>query len=532
MDQIKVPEKLYRGIKVNYKMFTNGFKVHGVDLKPYYEPVVDKNGREVVHDGNEYGLYMSDNVDLPNNTYARVEDLPSPTNCIRQDLTLKVSGADTFIAMPDIGVVYEIDSKGISVRRPWMNGFYSPNGGYIGDEWIADVVPKNNYKVKTLIIGKDLLHDALPVDTSNIEETEKTVANVMDVRKTHFEDLSKELEKLTPEQRRNFTTDQIKICRHIFGDDGVKYCDYSKKELKTAQDCYKFLFGEVFKNNHNEIDFKRLGYLQQTCQGLTRDDDPAALIKKLQQEMIKNNASLQNAQVNGNTKAVQTFSDKNKFLGELLDTVKQKQRFQDETNNKEKKVEIKRADNGIIVNGELRGSKKIEQYNEELKQKNKEMLDAVEFAGELKAKLYELNNKVRGAKAGSTILDENGIQLTLEELENDQATVLCEMAMSDSFRAGLKKEIDQIKAKLEAEYKELERQATEVKEDESKADDAKSEPAKRDLEIKEKTAEVKSAEDEKWERQGYVKDEYDVWVKQENDEIKTNSKKQQFTRSM
>ena len=52
---------LYRGKKLNCDSLCK-VKFYGVTMKPYYEPHINEYGRETVLDGNEYGVYMSDNL--------------------------------------------------------------------------------------------------------------------------------------------------------------------------------------------------------------------------------------------------------------------------------------------------------------------------------------------------------------------------------------------------------------------------------------------------------------------------------------
>ena len=65
------PSVLYRGIKVNYNNLQN-FEFSGVDLKVNYKPIIDQYGRKIVTDGNEYGVYMSDNLSMVTSAYGNL----------------------------------------------------------------------------------------------------------------------------------------------------------------------------------------------------------------------------------------------------------------------------------------------------------------------------------------------------------------------------------------------------------------------------------------------------------------------------
>lgn len=53
------PEVIYRGIKIDYETLQS-FKFYGVDLIPPKAPIINEEGKKIVGDGNEYGLYMTD----------------------------------------------------------------------------------------------------------------------------------------------------------------------------------------------------------------------------------------------------------------------------------------------------------------------------------------------------------------------------------------------------------------------------------------------------------------------------------------
>ncbi len=55
------PKKLYRGINVSRSKLNNSKIFQQDDMYPFHEPYVDEEGRNIVGDGNEYGIYMTDN---------------------------------------------------------------------------------------------------------------------------------------------------------------------------------------------------------------------------------------------------------------------------------------------------------------------------------------------------------------------------------------------------------------------------------------------------------------------------------------
>lgn len=55
------PKKLYRGINVSRSELNNSKIFQQDDIYPFREPYIDEDGRKIIGDGNEYGIYTSDN---------------------------------------------------------------------------------------------------------------------------------------------------------------------------------------------------------------------------------------------------------------------------------------------------------------------------------------------------------------------------------------------------------------------------------------------------------------------------------------
>ncbi len=54
-------KKLYRGINVSRNELKDSKIFKQDDMYPFRELYVDEEGRKIVGDGNEYGIYMTDN---------------------------------------------------------------------------------------------------------------------------------------------------------------------------------------------------------------------------------------------------------------------------------------------------------------------------------------------------------------------------------------------------------------------------------------------------------------------------------------
>jgi hypothetical protein len=153
------PDTLYRGVVLPAADILSG-DILNQNLIPGSKPKLDEQGRTVVRDGNEFGVYMTDNDFLADRVYARPGDTTGDA----------MEGSPTFrgkyisneqIKIPRVGVTYQIDPNGLEVKRPFITGYLKNvyNNGYEGNEYIAEVVPAEKHKVIKFRIGPDLLHE-------------------------------------------------------------------------------------------------------------------------------------------------------------------------------------------------------------------------------------------------------------------------------------------------------------------------------------------------------------------------------------
>lgn len=303
-----IPKYLYRGIKLNYELL-HKIKLYGDDIKPHYEPLIDQFGRKTVSDGNEYGVYMTDNLIMAKQAYSKV-NMMDGTN-IRKDLILRISDRPTPLNIPAVGIVYKIDTYGIGVHKPWISsqltGHY--NNGFQGDEWVAEVIPSTNYIVEEAIIGPDLLHDAQKINVSNIIEAEQQIKIIVERRKEQLELLGKELEKLTPMKRMQLKNQDIQLYRDLFGDKGVRYINIDDISINTGLDYVKFLLYIFYNENTEQLNYTELLYIETLKSRLKPDDSVDKLV-----EIIKFDILL-------NQQKRQIFIDKKVQINEIANTI-------------------------------------------------------------------------------------------------------------------------------------------------------------------------------------------------------------------
>jgi len=154
-DKVKVkveskerPEKLFRAFTISQGELTlEKFKE---TLRPLN---VHPEDPTKVRDGNELGVYMSTNERMVEQAYATGGD---GTDYIEVPKYNDSGAISDKIILPSCGVVVEVETSGLDIRIPeissTLQGVY--NNGFEGDEWIADEIPPEFYKVKKLMLSR------------------------------------------------------------------------------------------------------------------------------------------------------------------------------------------------------------------------------------------------------------------------------------------------------------------------------------------------------------------------------------------
>lgn len=302
------PKYLYRGITLNYDLLQQ-VQLYGVEIKPHYEPLIDQFGRKTVSDGNEYGVYMTDNLTMAEQAYGNV-NMMDRTN-IRKDLILNVADRPTPLMVPAVGVIYKIDTTGLDVHKPWISSQLTEhyNNGFQGDEWIVESIPPTNYSVVEVTIGPDWLHDAEKIDVSNIVEAQQQIRTMIEKRKQRLEILGMELEKLTPMKRMQLTNQHMQLYRDLFGTNGVRYVNNDDIQLKDGLDYTKYLLSVFYHTNLEQLDYTSLMYIETLKSRLNAGDSFDKLIELINSDMLSNDEKRQ------------VFIDKKEQIGEVANTV-------------------------------------------------------------------------------------------------------------------------------------------------------------------------------------------------------------------
>lgn len=273
------PSVLYRGKKVDYNSLQN-FKFSGVDLIVGYDPIIDQYGRKTVTDGNEYGVYMSDNLSMVASAYG---DLHHDGLAIHNNLTIY----NERIMIPSVAVIYQISTEGLDIRKPFISdqlkGHY--NNGFQGDEWIADLVPADNYSIYQVKIGADILHDAEILDLSKIDDISQQVKQELEMRKYRLEIFANAMERMSPMKRNAIGGDALNILKSIYGKNGLRYINEESLITSNVDGMLTYLVAKIVKQNESNIDFQTIKYINSLKGQATTID---SIIEILKNDKIKN----------------------------------------------------------------------------------------------------------------------------------------------------------------------------------------------------------------------------------------------------
>ena len=250
--KVEVPKYLYRGMRLGYPEMLD-FEYVGIDLKMPYEPIIDEYGRKVVSDGNEYGVYMSDNLSMVEYAYG---NLHNDGTELRRDIVIENSR----LTIPSVAVIYKINTDGLNVRQPfitdYLKGHY--NNGFQGHEFITDYIPAESYDLIRVRIGADLLHDQQDLDLSDENKVKEKIKNIIEMRKYRLEVFGMAMEQFSSNERRRFTSLERNLFKDIFGENGVRYIQTKDIDTTTPDGMITFLLQREYKNNEDRMNLKRL----------------------------------------------------------------------------------------------------------------------------------------------------------------------------------------------------------------------------------------------------------------------------------
>lgn len=311
------PEFLYRGIIVNEKVLKEK-PVYGVDLTPPNPPKYDEQGRKIVGDGNEYGVYMSDYKEVATEAYANVsinDGTPLNSNIRIGDRALR-------IAVPAVGIVYKISTNNLDVHKPWitstLQGHY--NNGYMGDEWIAEKIPVENYRIEKVVVGEDILHPKKEIVFENQEEILSIINEELEERKKRLINFEKFIESLPINNVLRMTTFEIDVYKEIFKKNGLIETNIDTFNVNNTNDCIKLMMAYIYKSNQEKIPMQELQYLNyfNKNQNINFSDVRKKLLTDIDDKIKSREEFIERKKISGEEINTKGFDNKIAMLSNML----------------------------------------------------------------------------------------------------------------------------------------------------------------------------------------------------------------------
>jgi hypothetical protein len=194
------PKKLYRGFDIRPNDLSRD--IFDQAHTPMESSGIDGERRT---DGNEVGVYMSTNPAMVICAYGNGISANSKIDAKRHNTS---RGFQDRLLLPGIGIILEIDTEGLDIRKPKTPmGHY--NNGFIGDEWITDKLEATHYRpIRFQVPLPSNRHRGLILDFDGNEspELDSAMAKVNE----HYQDVLRETQRkvdeigiLTEKQRGN-----------------------------------------------------------------------------------------------------------------------------------------------------------------------------------------------------------------------------------------------------------------------------------------------------------------------------------------
>lgn len=228
---MKKPEKLYRGIKLDFDKLVN-FDFNGnIELPILYK--FHENGMKLVSDGNEYGIYMTDNIQMPLCAYGN----SSIYDGVALDDTIRFGIGKDVVRIPPVCIIYEIDTKEIDIKEPWicpeLRGHY--NNGFSGKEWITQsAISAKSYNFALIKIGEDYLHSEEIIKLKPNDNIKEILIEKYTERNQRLNTFLDALKTIDPKRRLRIDSD-IRRIQSIYKKDGIAYKKPSEIKITDAK---------------------------------------------------------------------------------------------------------------------------------------------------------------------------------------------------------------------------------------------------------------------------------------------------------
>lgn len=245
------PETLYRGMRLDYNQLKNYSFARDITLPPEF---IYRDGMKCVMDGNEYGIYMSDNERMVDKSYAEVTE----HDVDEIDHNIRIGMYKVRVGLPKIGIKMEIATDGLNIKEPYicqqMQGVY--NNGFQGKEWIStEDIPLNNISYTKVCMGPDILHEEKDFTGTPLSRMKDSLTKEMEVRNKRLQTLVSELRNVPPNALARADTENLsKDLRLMYGERDAIHQDTRTMSLETKDDLRAFLLAGSYQRDGLDLE--------------------------------------------------------------------------------------------------------------------------------------------------------------------------------------------------------------------------------------------------------------------------------------
>ena len=279
------PTTLYRGIVINDDQLKTA-PYFGTNLTPFHPAKTDANGHKTIGDGNEYGVYMSDNLTMVECAYGKVRKYHGRP--LAPNMRISINGDPAPVTYPSIGVIYAVSTDGMNVREPWMCKAMSghANNGFEGKEWLADEIPASNYTITKFTLSADWLHPEKTFIVTNLQETQDIIERIISGRRIRLQRLQDVMNKIPERRRLCLSSDDARTLWHLFSKGGAGYTLPECLHPSSAYEYAMYLMTYFYRNS-KELDWTNLNYVTGLIKQLPSAAPFSTLISLVQDDIAE-----------------------------------------------------------------------------------------------------------------------------------------------------------------------------------------------------------------------------------------------------
>lgn len=262
-----VPKTLYRGMRLSMEQLLSYSFTRNVGMPSEF--FYNESGMKCVRDGNEYGIYMTDNENMVDSAYGNV----SVFDTVDMDHSVRIGMDGKCVGMPMVGVKMEVSTEGLSVKEPYicqeMMGHY--NNGFQGKEWIStEDIPLQNLKYTKVVVGPDILHDAKDFSGVAPIDIKQKLVQEMNKRERALSTMIEDLKQVPPGRLMRASNKGLEdSLRLLYGERDAAHRNPTSMPLGTKEDAKAFLLS--IRYGEHGLDLKEIKEVDRFLRNVDED---------------------------------------------------------------------------------------------------------------------------------------------------------------------------------------------------------------------------------------------------------------------